>query len=165
MRARSYLKESKREDGQRPDSDLRQLEFKKNQYGPISDTILLRYRHGMFLPEVGALTLDALKQMEIAKEVFLTLLDRYNQSNRTVSDQDGCQLRACTILRGGRGEEGWPERTNVREAMVQLYRDQKIWNEPCGKPSRPAYRIARGMNPELKEHLERCKREAAGGAK
>ena len=62
--ARRLLKEVKAEDGQRPDSDLRQLEFKKNQYGPISDTILLRYRHGM-LPEVGALTLDALKQMKL----------------------------------------------------------------------------------------------------
>ena len=47
--------------------------------------------------------------MEIAKEVFLTLLDRFNQSNRTVSDKTRRELRACTILRGGRGEEGWPE--------------------------------------------------------
>ena len=54
VRARSYLKEVKAEDGQRPDSDLRELEFKKNQYGPVSDTVLLRYQHGMFLP-VGVL--------------------------------------------------------------------------------------------------------------
>ena len=89
VRARSYLKGVKAEDGQRPDGDLRELVFKKNQYGPISETVILRYQRGMFLPEPGVLAVDKLKQMEIAKEVFLVLLDRFNMSNRTVGDKAG----------------------------------------------------------------------------
>jgi hypothetical protein len=27
-------------------------------------------------------------------------------------------------------------------AMRRLFKAGKIWNEPCGKPSRPSYRIA-----------------------
>ena len=165
MRARSYLKGVKAEDGQRPDSDLRQLEFKKNQYGPISDTILLRYQNGMFLPEVGVLSLDAVKQMEVAKEVFLTLLERFNTANRTVSDKSGKNYAPALFAQENEAMKAGLGKKALEGAMRQLFRDNKIWNEPCGKPSRPAYRIARGMNPELKEHFERCKREAAGGAK
>ena len=46
--------------GEQPDGDLRQLEFKKNQYGPIGETIVLRYQHGLFLPERGISNLDKL---------------------------------------------------------------------------------------------------------
>ena len=42
---------AKATDGEQPDNDLRQLEFKKNQYGPIGETIVLRYQRGLFLPE------------------------------------------------------------------------------------------------------------------
>jgi hypothetical protein len=27
--------------------------------------------------------------------------------------------------------------------MRQLFKDEKIWNEPYGRPARPSYRIAR----------------------
>ena len=53
FRFRQYLKGVKATDGEQPDSDLRELEFKKNQYGPIGETIVLRYQRGLFLPEGG----------------------------------------------------------------------------------------------------------------
>src|SRR6516225_3712430 len=39
FRFRQYLTGIKPESGEQPDNDLRQLEFKKNQYGPIGETI------------------------------------------------------------------------------------------------------------------------------
>ena len=36
FRFRQYLKGIKPEDGEQPDGDLRELQFKKNQYGPLS---------------------------------------------------------------------------------------------------------------------------------
>ena len=39
-----------------PDNDLRELELKKNQYGPTGESIVFRYRHGLFLPEHGVYT-------------------------------------------------------------------------------------------------------------
>ena len=37
-------------DNPEPDPDLREIVFKKNQYGPSGDTITLHYRNGLFLP-------------------------------------------------------------------------------------------------------------------
>jgi RecA-family ATPase len=53
VRFRQYLKGTKQDGGEQPDGDLRELEFKKNQYGPTGETIVLRYQHGLFLPEQG----------------------------------------------------------------------------------------------------------------
>jgi RecA-family ATPase len=51
VRARSYLQHVKPDDKeQEPDPDLRMLEFKKNNYGPVSESIHLRYQNGLFLP-------------------------------------------------------------------------------------------------------------------
>src|SRR5262249_42200052 len=60
FRFRQYLKGVKQDGGEQPDGDLRQLEFKKNQYGPIGETIVLRYQGGLFLPESGLSSLDTL---------------------------------------------------------------------------------------------------------
>jgi hypothetical protein len=51
------MKTIKPEAGEQPNSDLRELVFKKNQYGPISETIVLRYQDGLFLPVPGVANL------------------------------------------------------------------------------------------------------------
>ena len=58
FRFRQYLKGIKPSAGEQPDGDLRELEFKKNQYGPTGETIVLRYQRGLFLPEGGITSLD-----------------------------------------------------------------------------------------------------------
>src|SRR5262249_50354865 len=42
FRFRQYLKGVKPDAGEQPDSDLRELEFKKNQYGPTGESIVVR---------------------------------------------------------------------------------------------------------------------------
>ena len=46
---------AKADEGEQPDDDLREFEFKKNQYGPRGQSMVLRYRGGLFLPEGGQL--------------------------------------------------------------------------------------------------------------
>src|ERR1043166_5546357 len=58
FRFRQYLTSIKPDAGEQPDDDLRQLEFKKNQYGPKCETIVLRYQRGLFLPVTGTGSLD-----------------------------------------------------------------------------------------------------------
>src|SRR5690242_4241464 len=48
FRFRQFLTGVKAEPGEQPDGDLRQLEFKKNQYGPRSENIVVRYQNGLF---------------------------------------------------------------------------------------------------------------------
>jgi hypothetical protein len=55
VRARFYMKSVKPEDGEQPDTDLRKVVFKKNNYSAISESIVLRYTNGLFLPLPGKL--------------------------------------------------------------------------------------------------------------
>src|SRR5262245_32424190 len=58
FRFRQYLKGVKPDGGERPDDDLRELQFKKNQYGPTGETIVLRYENGLFLPMAVVTSLE-----------------------------------------------------------------------------------------------------------
>src|SRR5262249_28505135 len=76
FRFRQYLKGIKPDGGEQPDGDLRELEFKKNQYGPLGETVVLRYRNGLFLPEGGVSNLDTLAKEAKADQCFLNLVKR-----------------------------------------------------------------------------------------
>jgi RecA-family ATPase len=52
VRSRLYLK-GVRDEKIEPSTDMRVLEFKKNQYGPTADKIILRYNNGVFVPLAG----------------------------------------------------------------------------------------------------------------
>lgn len=81
-----YLKGIKPSNREQPDGDLRELAFKKNQYGPTGETIVLHYHRRLFLPE-GSMTIDKLAREQKADEIFLTLLARYDREGRNVSDK------------------------------------------------------------------------------
>jgi hypothetical protein len=85
FRFRQYLKGAKADDGPQPDNDLRELEFKKNQYGPRGKNIVLRYQNGLFLPEGGVSGLDKLAREAKTDQLFLDLLRRFAGQGRNVS--------------------------------------------------------------------------------
>jgi RecA-family ATPase len=76
VRAREVLKpvKSKKEnDGdEAADTNLRVLEFHKNNYGPMSESIPLRYKDGLFLP-VNQSTADQAARAAEAEQVFLSV--------------------------------------------------------------------------------------------
>jgi RecA-family ATPase len=76
FRFRQYLTSVKPIDGEQPDNDLRELQFKKNQYGPLGENVVLRWRNGLFLPEPGISSLDKIAREAKADEMFLNLLKR-----------------------------------------------------------------------------------------
>lgn len=69
FRFRQYLKGVKSENGEPVDSDLRELEFKKNQYGPIGEKIV--HQRGLFLPVAGVSSLDKAAADAKAEQTFL----------------------------------------------------------------------------------------------
>ena len=87
FRFRMYLTSIKPEAGEQPDGDIRALQFRKNQYGPMGEAIALRYQRGLFLPEQGMSSLDKLAREQKAEETFLTLLARLGREGRNVSDK------------------------------------------------------------------------------
>jgi RecA-family ATPase len=143
VRSRMYMTAPKLEQGEQPDSDLRELQFKKSNYGPISNNVTLRYQNGLFLPEAGASSLDKLAREHQAEEAFLALLARYEQEGRNVSDKPSSPTYAPSAFRKERDAKGF-RKDDLDAAMRRLFEAGKIHVEAYGRPSRPYSRIKLG---------------------
>jgi RecA-family ATPase len=142
VRSRIYMKGIKAEDGELPDDDMRELVFRKNQYGALANRVVLKYRDGMFLPVPGIASLDRLSRQAKAQDVFLALLARFTRENRNVSATTGRGYAPAVFVGEDEAKKAHLKKTDLRDAMRQLFKDEKIWNEPYGKPSRLFYRVA-----------------------
>jgi RecA-family ATPase len=98
FRFRQYLRGVRAESGEQPDNDLRELEFKKNQYGPLGESIVLRYQRGLFLPEGGVSNLDKAAHEAEADNTFQQLLRRFSDQGRNVSDKPNAPTYAPTVF-------------------------------------------------------------------
>ena len=131
VRARLYLKGIQPENGEQPDSDLRELVFKKNNYGPISESITLRYKDGLYLPISGGSSLDMLAREARAQETFLVLLRRFNEVNqRPVSDRKGTNFAPALFAAEKEAIDGGVTKNQLTDAMRELFRLEKITNKP-----------------------------------
>src|SRR4029077_20881451 len=122
FRFRQYLKGVKAEEGEQPDSNLRELEFKKNQYGPIGESIVLRYRDGLFLPEAGMSSLEKAAREAKADQVFIDLLKRMAVEGRNVSHTSRSKTYAPAVFVGQTAAKN--ERlckTDLEAAMSRLF--------------------------------------------
>jgi RecA-family ATPase len=140
VRARYFLRGVKPEAGEPLDTDLREIVFKKNNYGPISESIMLRWANGLFLPVSGAPG-QAAKEAT-AQEVFLVLLNRLRAQKRYVSDKKSANYAPALFAREDEARRAGLNSGDLARAMRQLFQRGVIENEECGKPSRPSYRIA-----------------------
>jgi RecA-family ATPase len=144
FRFRQYLTGVKPDGGEQPDGDLRQLEFKKNQYGPIGETMVLRYQRGLFLPEAGLSTLDKLAREQQVENIFLDLLKHYEQTGRNVSESKTANNYAAAAFTKEQAAKGF-RKADLEVAMRRLFDKGQIHVENYGRPSRPAYRIKLGQ--------------------
>jgi RecA-family ATPase len=141
VRARFYLKSIKSENGEPTDTDVRELVFKKNNYGPASQSIVVRYQNGLFLPVAGVSSLDKMAQERKAEDVFLDLLARLTRENRNVGAKSGTSYAPALFAREDEAKRLGLSSKALEAAMRRLFKDEKIWNESYGR--RPSYRIAR----------------------
>jgi RecA-family ATPase len=142
FRFRQYLSSVKADAGEQPDDDLRQLEFKKNQYGPKCETIVLRYQRGLFLPLPGASSLNKIAADDRAEELFLAMLKRFASQGRNVSHKQTAPNYAPTEFRKEReAKADGISRVAFEEAMRRLFEADKIKAVEYGRPSRPATKL------------------------
>jgi RecA-family ATPase len=145
FRFRQYLKGVKGGDGDQPDGDLRELAFKKNQYGPTGESIVLRYQHGLFLREGGVSSLDKAALQQKADETFLALLARYGREGRNVSDKATSPTNAVACF-SKEAEAKGIQKTELDAAMRRLFASGKIHVESYGRPSRLNSRLKLGTS-------------------
>ncbi|MBO0755440.1 MAG: AAA family ATPase [Bradyrhizobiaceae bacterium] len=140
VRARAYMRGVKTEPGEQPDSDLREIVFKKNQYGKTDETIVLRWQHGMFLPEPGVRSLDKAAAEQKHDEVFLNLLRRFNDQNQDVGASPS-RIYAPSVFANHDEAKGLTSK-QLTKAMQRLL-DAKVIEvkEDDGPPSRRRKRL------------------------
>jgi RecA-family ATPase len=152
FRFRQYLTGVKPDGGEQPDGDLRQLEFKKNQYGPIGETIVLRYQHGLFLPERGISNLEKVAREAAVDQAFIAGLETIIRQGRDAmagrtSPEFGPTLIASLSAIKGQGIR----KRELEEAMERLLTANKIYiGKTDGPPSRAKNRINLGPKAEAK---------------
>jgi RecA-family ATPase len=148
VRARAYLREPKADNGDEVDPDERVLEFKKSNYGPTAETIRLRWQNGLFVPVDPLHWSDKRALAANAEEIFLTILTRFQRSDRNVSHQPTSPNYAPTVF----AEEPEAQARRCRKAalkgaMSTLFVANRIHVDTYGRPARPAQRIALGAKP------------------
>jgi RecA-family ATPase len=141
FRFRQYLHGVTPADGEQPDNDLRELEFKKNQYGPLSESVVVRYSNGLFLPEAGTSSLEKVAKEVRADQVFLDLLARFTEEGRNVGYRRGTSYAPALFAREAEAAKAGLRNKDFEAAMRRLFQAQKIWNAPYGKPSRGSFRL------------------------
>jgi RecA-family ATPase len=110
------------ENGDPADSDLREFEFKKNQYGPLGEKIVLHYTRGLFLPLRGVSSLEKAAIEARAEQIFLDLLRRFVRNGRNVSDRPRANNYAPTVFadeREAKAEKIWKK--DLDGAMARLF--------------------------------------------
>jgi RecA-family ATPase len=139
VRARGYMKGVKPAEGEQPDNDLREISFKKNQYGKLDETI--KWQDGMFLPLPGVRSLDKVAQEAKAEEVFIDLLRRFTRENRNTSPKTGHGFAPALFAAEEEARCARVGKADLAAAMRRLFQNGKITNAPYGKPSRQHYRL------------------------
>lgn len=148
VRARAYLTSSEpNKDG--ADSGQRQLDFKKNNYGPISASVTLQWKAldqaGVYIPVSSGSALDKAAADARAERIFLDLLRRYNEQGRDVSHKLGPSYAPARFAEEPAAEtlalKGNKRSKALEAAMNRLFEAKKIKTKQYGRPSRPYNKI------------------------
>jgi RecA-family ATPase len=142
FRFRQYLTGVKPGDGEQPDGDVRELQFKKNQYGPLGESVAVRYERGLFLPIAGMSNLDKLAREQNVEEIFLSLLARFERDGRNVSSTQSPTYAPALFSK--EKEAKGIRKADLAAAMLRLFEANKIHVEHYGRPSRPVSRLRLG---------------------
>src|SRR5215831_2124257 len=122
FRFRQYLTSVKADPGEQPEDDLRELQFKKNQYGPKAETVVVRYQNGLFLPVPGVGSLEKAAQDHKDDELFLAQLDQFEAQGRHVSDRVNANNYAPTMF----SKATATSKARFADAMQRLFTANKI---------------------------------------
>jgi RecA-family ATPase len=143
VKARMYLRAATATpDGELADSDLRELVFLKNNYGPKAQTIGLRYRNGLFLPEAGV-SLDAEARKQKIDETFLALLQQFAAQDRPLSPASTAHNYAPKLMTA-HPEGGMFGKHEFATAMERLLARGAIHVKSYGPPSKPWRKLCFG---------------------
>ena len=131
VRARMYLKNIK--DGAKSNNNLRELEFLKNNYGPLATTITLRYQSGLYVLVNEPVGLAKYASDNQANELFLTILKKLTKQNQRFSPHTGSTYAPKRFAE--HADANGTDNKTFAAAMQRLLDANKITIEVYGPPS------------------------------
>ncbi|WOH70649.1 AAA family ATPase [Bradyrhizobium sp. NDS-1] len=125
------------------DGDMRTIEFKKNQYGPLGEKVVVRYEDGVFVPDGGKTDVELTLIHRIADDSFLELLDITAKQQRYFGSKPGTNY-APKQLAGLPQAKGHNARM-LGQAMERLLAADriKLVLDPSKKPSKATLVLVR----------------------
>ena len=143
VRARMYLHSVRGNGDEAHDPDVKVLEFRKNQYGPPAASIRLKWRNGLFLPDLsGPSTLDKAAEEARAEHVFVGLIKRYAREGRTVSpNRKAPNYAPAEFVDQPEAKLAHLNKRDLQAAMDRLFQQFVIRAETSGSPSKQRTRI------------------------
>ena len=125
VRSRMYMTSPKPDQGEQPDTDLCELVFKKNNYGPISASVALQYQRGLFLPLGGVSSLDKAAHDMKAEDVFLATLGKLIEQGEEPSPALTSHSYAPKLIAGHPAAKGF-KKDALTAAMRRLFDRNRI---------------------------------------
>jgi RecA-family ATPase len=144
VRARMLLKAPSRDSNDDQSAgDLRELSFLKNNYGPLAERIVLRFRNGLFLPEAGQSTLEKLARDQKVEETFLDVLGKLIKQNRPVSPSAHASNYGPKVIADHPDGKAYTQR-DYRAALERLLTANRIHIASFGPRSKTVRNLALG---------------------
>lgn len=142
VRGRAWLRTPTTKDGDEIDRDIRELEFMKNQYGPLDETLMLRWQKGLYVPEPRLGSFDELARRKETDDLFLVLLGRFNGHGRDVSHKRGTNYAPAVFAK--HDDAKGTQNKDFVAAMDRLMDAKRISIEKFGPASRNQCRLIIG---------------------
>ena len=136
VRARMYLKAAPGDD-----IALRVLECKKNNYGPVTATVLVRWKDGVYVVEPGEGSLEKLARQQAVEDVFITLLRRFTSEGRNVTDKVSESYAPARFVEQPEAIAAKVASKEFVAAIERLFAAKRIRVVPDGPPSKQRTRI------------------------
>ncbi len=143
VRSRLYFKAAKAAEGDKANPDLRELEVRKNNYGPSGEVIRMVWRNGVFVPVSQPSSLDRMAAEQEAEQVFLNLLNRFERQGQHVSPHPASPRNYAPTLFAKHKEANGTGARAFADAMQRLLDAGTLRIEPFGPPSKQRSRLVR----------------------
>jgi RecA-family ATPase len=143
VRARFFMRSVKTDDNEdeADTTDLREIVFKKSNYGPLADNMVLQWRDGMFLPKAGLSNIDQAASDARADAMFMSLLRRFTSEGRLVGHKKGPSYAPALFAATPEAQRAHVTSKMFEAAMERLFTAGTIVNAQYGRPSRPSFHI------------------------
>jgi RecA-family ATPase len=141
VRSRLYMRSPTTAKGEVIDSDVREIQFLKNNYGRQGDSIQIRWENGVFVTESGPASFERIARDRDDEHHFLDLLAKYEGQGRRLSHKVAAKDYAPRVFAPEKGNIGIKR---FEQAMERLFERREIHVASHGPASRGWCHIATG---------------------